>query len=116
MLAVIVCNAFATNDDSTRENAGGALVSLSNGESVFERQIRILGECGITRFLIRAGTKKARLEPLTSQEAFRAFEFAWTDDPVYNRGSNIMYVCDPDRTLEEDAIILSESDATDASQ
>lgn len=109
MLAVIVCNAFATNDDSTRENAGGALVSLNNGESVFERQLRILGECGITRFLIRAGTKKARLEPLTSQEAFRAFEFAWTDDPVYNRGSNIMYVCDPDRTLEEDAIILSES-------
>lgn len=87
MRALIACEGF--NNEYTKGEFYPPLVKLKNGETVFERQIRLLGEKGITQFLISADTHRAQLSVIAATQPFSKFGFEWTDNPQFYRTGSI---------------------------
>ena len=65
MKAVIFNSGLGKRMGDLTKNNHKSMVKLSNGETIFGRQIRILSECGITDFLITSGPLPVKGSALT---------------------------------------------------
>lgn len=70
------------------QNNPKCMVKLYNDETVFERQIRILSNCGITEFVITTGPFKEQLEEVSKK--FPHLKFTFVNNPVYDK-TNYIY-------------------------
>ena len=102
MKAIIVCNGL---DNKAADEWKPCLVRLNNGETIFERQIRLLHENGITEFVISAASNKEQLQRLAAQKAYAHLRFIWTDDSAYERQNGIFVP--PARGYGEETVLLS---------
>ena len=67
MKAIIFNSGIGNRMGYLTKNNPKCMVKLYNGETIFERQIRILSECGIKDFIITTGPFKEQLEKIASK-------------------------------------------------
>lgn len=72
------------------QNHHKSMAVLSNGETIFERQIRILSECGLKDFVVTTGPFKEQLEQVANQERFKYLNFTFVENPIYEK-TNYIY-------------------------
>ena len=59
MKALIFNSGIGKRMGELTKNSPKSMVKLLNGETIFERQIRLLSECGIKDFVITTGVRSA---------------------------------------------------------
>lgn len=80
------------------------MVPLYNGETIFERQIRILGNCGIREFVITTGPHKEQLVEETRK--FPEFTFTFVENPDYTNTNYIVSMHLAKEHLQEELLLL----------
>lgn len=80
MKALIINSGLGKRMLELTKNNHKSMVKLLNGESIFERQIRILSECGIKDFIITVGYMKEQLIEVSKKFPYLNFEFADNKD------------------------------------
>ena len=84
-----------------------AMVKLGNGESVFERQLRILNSCGITEFVVTTGPYAEQIERAALPFIERGCEIVFVENPKY-RETNYIYsmYCARDHLRDDDVLMI----------
>lgn len=80
------------------------MVKLYNGETIFERQIRILSECGIKDFIVTTGPFKEQLYKVADKFKNLNFQFVANDD--YKNTNYIVSMNNANEYLDEDVLLL----------
>lgn len=80
------------------------LLMLLNGETVLQRQVRILGECGIRDFVITTGPEREQIAGIADR--FPDYQFTFVFNPDYQSTNYIvsMYLAKDD--LDDDCLFL----------
>lgn len=81
-----------------------SMVSLYNGETIFERQIRILNECGIYDFIITTGPYKEQIEECSKKFSNSIFKFVYND--LYDKTNYIYSMYLAKNYINDDVILL----------
>ena len=80
MKALIFNSGLGNRMEELTKNNHKAMVKLSDGETIFERQIRILSECGIKDFIVTVGYLKEQLISVSKNFPHLSFEFVDNKD------------------------------------
>lgn len=83
-----------------------SMVKLQNGETIFERQIRILQECGIRDVVVTTGPFKEQLEQVTKQPRFSNMHFTLVENSVYDQTNYIYSMYLAKEHINDDMILL----------
>ena len=81
-----------------------SMVVLNNSETILERQIRILGKCGINEFVITTGPFKEQIERVC--EKFDKYKFKFVENPVYDKTNYIYSMWLAKDYLNDDFLML----------
>lgn len=87
----------------TRDNPK-CMVKLYNGETIFERQIRILSECGINDFIITTGPYKEQIKKIANKYKNLNFEFVY--NPEYKTTNYIVSMNYAYNLINDDVLLL----------
>lgn len=85
-------------------NRPKCMIPLYNGESIFERQIRILGECGIREFVVTTGPFEEQLRQTAAK--FKDYQFTFVPNPEFDRTNYIVSMDNAYAYLEDDFLFL----------
>ncbi len=80
------------------------MVPLYNGETIFERQIRILSSCGIEEFIVTTGPYKEQLYAIAAKYENLTFHFC--DNPRYKETNYIVSMDNAYDLLDDDVLLL----------
>ncbi|MDD3692601.1 MAG: iron-containing alcohol dehydrogenase [Oscillospiraceae bacterium] len=83
-----------------------SMAMLKNGETILERQLRILAECGLRDFIITTGPFKEQLEQVCSKEQFSHLNFNFVNNPIYDKTNYIYSMYLAREHFNDDALIL----------
>ena len=86
-----------------------SMVKLKNGETIFERQLRLLRECGIKDVVVTTGPFKEIIEAVTKEPQFSDMHFTLVENPIYDK-TNYIYSMYCARDEFDDDMILLHSD------
>lgn len=86
------------------ENTPKCLIKLYNGETIFERQIRILSECGITNFIVTTGPFKEHL--YKTADKFKNLNFEFIENKDYRNTNYIVSMNNAGGLLDDDILLL----------
>ena len=86
------------------ENKPKCLVELYNGETILERQIRILGELGISDFIITTGPFKELI--VNKSKYFSNFKFTFVENNDHENTNYIVSMHNVRELLDDDIILL----------
>ena len=89
--------------DMTKNNPK-CMVKLYNGESIFERQIRILSEFGIKDFIITTGPFEEQLKEVASK--FSDLNFTFVRNELYESTNYIVSMDKVKNYLDDDVLVL----------
>lgn len=104
MKAIIFNSGLGSRMGKLTSNKPKCMVELYNGETIFERQLRILGECGISEFVITTGPYK---ELLTEKALhYPEFKFTFVDNPDYRNTNYIVSMYNAYEYLNEAVLLL----------
>ena len=81
-----------------------SMAILKNGESILERQIRILGNCGINEFIITTGPFKEQIEYVCQK--FSTYQFHFVENPIYSKTNYIYSMWLARRYLNDNCLML----------
>jgi len=83
-----------------------SMVTLYNGESIFERQVSILSNHGIKEFIVTTGPFKEQLEAIAKKKEYKSLKFIFVESPLYRETNYIysMYLAIP--YLKGDVLML----------
>ncbi len=81
-----------------------SMVVLKNGETIFERQIRVLGSCGIQEFIVTTGPFKEQLERVSQK--FPEYQFTFVENPVYDQTNYIYSMFLASEHFDDDFLLL----------
>ncbi len=81
-----------------------SMVCLKNGETIFERQIRILEDVGLNEFIITTGPYPDQLEQIANRHPDSKFTFV--HNPLYNTTNCIYSFYLASQYLDDDVITL----------
>lgn len=87
----------------TRDNPK-CMIKLYNGETIFERQIRILSECGIGDFIITTGPFEDQLKECAAK--FDNLHFTFVPNPEYETTNYIVSMDNAYDYLDGDTLML----------
>lgn len=104
MKAIIFNSGLGSRMAGLTENNPKCMVKLYNGETIFERQIRILSECGIKNFIITTGPFKEQLYEVADKFKNLHFQFVANDD--YKNTNYIVSMDNANKYLDEDVLLL----------
>lgn len=104
MKAIIFNSGLGNRMGNLTKNNPKCMVKLYNGESIFERQIRILSECGIKDFIITTGPFKEQLIEVAKRHKNLNFEFI--DNPEYKTTNYIVSMNYAYNSLDDDMLFL----------
>ena len=62
---------------------------LKNGETIYERQLRLLSECGITDFVVTTGPFKEQLMEASEKPQFSHLNFVFVENPIFDKTNYI---------------------------
>lgn len=104
MKALIFNSGRGVRMGALTEQRPKCMVPLYNGESVFERQIRLLSNCGIKEFVITTGPFKEQLLEVASKYPNLQFEFV--ENPDYENTNYIVSMYLAREFLQDDLLLL----------
>lgn len=104
MKAVIFNSGLGSRMGKLTSNKPKCMVELYNGETIFERQLRILGECGITEFVITTGPYREQLVKKAS--LYPEYKITWVDNPNYMNTNYIVSMNNAYAYLDEEILLL----------
>lgn len=81
-----------------------SMVKLSTGETIFQRQIRILSECGIKDFIVTVGYLKEQL--IHASKSFPQLNFVFVENAEYASTNYIYSMYLASRYLDSDMLFL----------
>lgn len=67
-----------------------SMLRLKNGETILERQLRILSQCGIREFIVTTGYKKEQIMQVCSSPRFASLHFTFVENPQWET-TNYLY-------------------------
>ena len=80
------------------------MVELNDGETVFERQIRILRNCGIREFVITTGPYPEQLKAVAAR--YRDLSFTFVNNPEYESTNYIVSMYYARKEITDDVLLL----------
>jgi len=83
-----------------------SLVRLANGETILERQIRILSECGINDFIITTGPFEDQIKNVCSKGCFSTSNFVFVKNPIYDKTNYIYSMYLAEKYFDQDLFLL----------
>ena len=86
-----------------------SMVHLYNDETIFERQIRLLQEAGVTEVVITTGPYPEMLKSICSKPCYRNMHFEFPHNEIYDT-SNYIYSMYKARGLLNDDILMMHGD------
>lgn len=86
-----------------------SMVHLYNDETIFERQIRLLQEAGITEVVVTTGPYPEMLKDICSKPCYRNMHFEFPHNEIYD-ASNYIYSMYKARDLLDDDILMMHGD------
>lgn len=92
--------------DFTRDNHKSMAV-LSNGETIFGRQLRLLSAAGVTEVVVTSGPHVAQLEGVATQ--FPALQVSFVPNEAYDK-TNYIYSMHLARELLDDDVLMLHGD------
>lgn len=101
MKALIFNSGIGKRMGELTKNAPKSMVKLKNGETIFERQIRLLSRCGIQEFIITTGPFEEQLIAITKQKCYAHLTFHFVHNDRYDQ-TNYIYSCYLARDLLRD--------------
>ena len=104
MKAVIFNSGLGKRMGDLTKNNHKSMVKLSNGETIFGRQIRILSECGITDFLITTGPFEEQIKEVSSR--FPNLNFTFVNNPIYDKTNYIYSMYLARQYFDDDVLML----------
>ncbi|MBR1985105.1 MAG: NTP transferase domain-containing protein, partial [Clostridia bacterium] len=104
MKAIIFNSGLGSRMAGLTENNPKCMVELYNGETIFERQIRILSACGIKDFIITTGPFKEQLYEVANKFENLNFQFVANDD--YKNTNYIVSMNNASEYLDDDVLLL----------
>lgn len=87
-----------------------SMMELSNGETLFGRQLRILSECGIKEFVVTTGPFADQLEAVAHPLIEKGCHFAFVPNPLYAETNYIYSMHLAERFLRDDDFLLVHGD------
>lgn len=106
MKAVIFNSGLGKRMGKYTENGHKSMVRLTSGESIFERQLRMLSEAGITDFLITVGPFKEQLINASKAPHLAHCKFTFVENPVYDTTNYIYSMYLAREHFDDDVIML----------
>lgn len=104
MKAIIFNSGLGSRMAGLTENNPKCMVKLYNDETIFERQIRILSECGIKDFIITTGPFKEQLYEVANKYKDLNFQFVANDN--YKNTNYIVSMDNAKEYLDDDILLL----------
>lgn len=104
MKVIIFNSGLGSRMGGLTENNPKCMVKLYNGETIFERQIRILSDCGIKDFIITTGPFKEQLYEVADKFKNLNFQFVANDD--YKNTNYIVSMNNANKYLDDDVLLL----------
>lgn len=104
MKAIIFNSGLGSRMKGLTENNPKCMVKLYNGETIFERQIRILSECGIQQFIITTGPFKEQLYEVA--EKFKNITFQFVNNDNYKNTNYIVSMNNASEYLDDDVLLM----------
>jgi len=108
MQVVIFNSGLGNRMGELTENTHKAMVSLEgyDGETIFERQIRLLSEAGLTDFIITTGPFKEQLEGVFDKPAYKDLNVTFVENSLYATTNYIYSFYLARNHIEGDVLIL----------
>lgn len=104
MKALIFNSGLGSRMGSLTKERPKCLVELYNGETILERQIRILSECGIQDFIITTGPYAEQIVKATAR--FPKLHFVFVENPDYKNTNYIVSMYYAYEYLDDDMLLL----------
>lgn len=104
MKAIIFNSGLGSRMSGLTQNNPKCMVKLYNGETIFERQIRILSDCGIKEFIVTTGPFKEQLYEAANKFKNLNFQFVANDD--YKNTNYIVSMNNANEYLDDDVLLL----------
>lgn len=104
MKALIFNSGMGSRLKKLTENMPKCMIKLYNGETIFERQIRILSECGITDFIVTTGPFKEQL--YKAADKFKNLNFHFVENKNYQNTNYIVSMNNAGDLLDDDILML----------
>lgn len=106
MKAIIFNSGIGKRMGELTKNNHKSMVKLHNGETIFERQIRLLSECGIKEFVITTGLYEENFKEITDKYPYNQLKFTYVNNPIYDKTNYIysFYLARP--YLNDDFLML----------
>lgn len=104
MKAIIFNSGLGSRMAGLTDKNPKCMVKLYNGETIFERQIRILSECGIQDFIITTGPFKEQL--YKAAEKFKNLHFQFVANDDYKNTNYIVSMNNANQFLDDDVLLL----------
>lgn len=104
MKAIIFNSGLGSRMGILTKNKPKCMVELYNGETIFERQIRILSKCGIKDFIITTGPYKEQLIEIANK--YSNLNFSFVDNPEYMNTNYIVSMNNAYKYLDDDILLL----------
>lgn len=109
MKAVIFNSGLGKRMGKYTECGHKSMVALRSGETIFERQLRMLSEAGITDFLVTVGPFKEQLIEASRAPHLAHCNFTFVENPVYST-TNYIYSMYLAREYFDDDVIMMHGD------
>ena len=106
MKALIFNSGLGSRMENLTKNNPKCMVKLYNGETIFERQIRILNECGINDFIITTGPFKEQLYEVAKSDKFKNIKFEFVANDDYRNTNYIVSMDNANEYLDDDVLLL----------
>lgn len=104
MKAIIFNSGVGNRMCHLTENNPKCMMKLYNGETIFERQIRILSDCGIKDFIVTTGPFKEQL--YETADEYSALNFVFIDNPNYKTTNYIVSMNCAYDYIDDDVLLL----------
>ena len=106
MKTLIFNSGLGTRMGELTRNNPKSMVKLGNGESIFERQLRLLSENGIKEFVITTGPYEEQLISVSKKPAFSGCRFTFVNNPVYDKTNYIYSFYLAKDKIDDDFLVL----------
>ncbi len=104
MKALIFNSGMGSRLKRLTENTPKCMIKLYNGETIFERQIRILSECGITNFIVTTGPFSEQL--YKAADKFKNLNFEFVENKDYQNTNYIVSMNNAGDLLNDDILLI----------
>ena len=104
MKAIIFNSGVGSRMGSLTKDRPKCMMELYNGETIFERQIRILSSCGINEFIVTTGPYKGQLVDIANN--YKDLKFTFVENTNYKNTNYIVSMNNCYDLLNDDVLLL----------